>query len=161
MNKYTLSGATANEQEVCSLLNKFDRSSFELSGKRRSVFDIKGFTENIPTLVEVKERSKWWNNLWIEESKLLSIFAKAKKYKGGKVNCWLVVSVKGEHLLYDAKDIWKYGTRQKHQMNHETAEGTMYEGSKINKDVIVFKKESYAVNLVTQELGESYESAHI
>ena len=155
-----MAGAKANEQEVCDLLNRFQGSEFEMMKNSRSVFDIKGFSEyngiKYPTIVEVKERKQWWGKMWLEEDKFLSIFAKAKKFQGGEVKCFLVLSVKGEHLLYDLKDLWRYGTREEHQMNWQTADGMDHEGSKRKKKVISFKKDSYAVNLVTQELGPNY-----
>ena len=156
MAEFTMDGATANELEVMRLLNTYIGSSFKKAKRKRSVFDLYGFINKVPTLVEVKERRSLFSKLWLEESKFLSIFAKLKK-SGKEGNAYLVISHQGKHYLYDMKDLWRYGTRKREQMNQETAEGLDYQNRKVFKDIIEFNKDSYMVELSSGELGVNYE----
>lgn len=155
--QFTKQGSDFNEIEVMNLINSKPNTKIEKATKKYSSFDLYGLIDNVPTLIEVKERRQWWGEMWIEQDKLLAIFDKAKRYNG-TVNCCLVVSVKGEHLMYDLKDIWKYGKRSREEMNRQTAASFDYQGIKTHKNIIKFRKDSYAFNLNTGELGKSYEA---
>ena len=153
---FTKQGSDYNEVEVLKLINTYPNTKMEKSKKNYSAFDLHGFIDNTPTLLEVKERRQFWNKMWLEEDKFLSIFAKAKRYNG-TVNCYLVISVKDQHLMYDMKDLWRYGTRKTEEMNHQTAESFQHSGYKKNKRIIEFKKDSFMINLTTGEIGDTYE----
>lgn len=154
---FTQQRATSNEQAVCDLLNTFEGSDFKLHTNKRSCYDIGGFVDGYPTLVEVKERDKDYAFPLLNESKFDSIFAKAKKNYKGKCNIWLVISVKGKHKLYDMKDLWKWSRRDTQLMNDQTSVDLERHGNKINKKSLYFKKDWYMIDLNNRELGQRYE----
>ena len=143
-----------NEKIVLDLLNDFDGSDFRLSDEEKSIYDIIGTSEGVKTLVEVKYRNRKWNEMWIDKSKLEGLFKFGKDNTSEEFNVYIVVSAEGKHYLYNAKDIWTKGTHKKEKMNHKT---DFLSNGKMNKDIVEFTWDTYMVELVSKELGKSYE----
>ena len=150
---------TNNEVEVIRLLNQMDDTSVEHSAERFGkycAYDGFGVIGDTKVLIEVKQRYKSWIFPWIEKQKIIDLF-NVYKIANLEGEVYLVNSIEetGEHLLYNAKDIWVFGKHKTEKMNHRTD----FKGKgKIDKDIIEFDKNSYVINLTNMELGYKYEN---
>lgn len=155
---FDLNKAKANEERVCQLLNNYDNSNFKLHPNPNSHYDINGYSDDIPTVVEVKERGKEFPMWWIETKKVRDIIKqlKAEGKDPKEVNAYLVISCNGKDLMYDLKEISKGRSIDKY-MNKTTAKDIRGSGTKVKKEVYQFNYNDYIIELNTKQLGYKYE----
>ena len=144
-----------NEKEVARLLNKFDNTDFKLSTKKYSSFDVYGTFNKEYTLVEVKKRRQWWSEMFIEVDKIKRLAEDYRKVVDHYDTCnvLLVCSVGDEHLAWNVKDITSFARIETRSMNAQTSNGWNKQGKKIEKEVYVFKKDSYMLDLTNTSLN--------
>lgn len=150
----------SNELKVIALLNDMHNTSLEHSEERygeHCEFDAFGTSDGVDVLIEVKERTTDYAKPLIQEDKLRSLFAFAKKRKektGNDVGVYLINSLpEGEHLVYDCREIWTLGRKGVRSLPSTTD----WDQRKVDKNVVYFDKNEYMLNLTDMSLGYKYE----
>ena len=137
--RFTKKMADANEKSVLDLFNT-EYGQFEFAENNYSSYDIKGILKDgRKCLVEVKRRRpNNWTTWFIEWDKVIRIGEIADHYEE-EVVCLLVVSVEGDHQIYNLSDIAEYPITSR-WMNDQTVSGWNRSGNKVEKKIYEFPK---------------------
>lgn len=156
---FTMNKAKENENKVLELLNKMPGSKFKLHPDEFSAYDILGSSDDIDTVVEVKQRREPFPTWYIEKKKIFDMCAQLEKEGKSckEVNMMLCISVGSKHYLYDIKDLQKEWKETSRAMNKRTAKGLNKAGEKVVKEVYEFPFNSYKIELSEMSLGYNYE----
>lgn len=108
--KATEQRTTKVELAVLKALKSF--GNFKWSYDKFSTYDLYGETGGEKTLIEIKERSKIWDDWYIEKAKIDRLI-KLKKSANYKIRLYLIMVVKDIAYLYNVEEIIEYKTEKK------------------------------------------------
>lgn len=140
--KATEQRTTKVELAVLKSLKSF--GDFNLSDDKFSTYDLYGETGGEKTLIEIKERSKIWNDWYIEKDKIDKLI-KLKNSVYYKIRLYLIIVVKDISYLYNVEEIIEYKTEKK-LMKSNTNE-CFSKPKKILKTVYLFPFTIYKLKL--------------
>lgn len=158
--KFTKAETDVNEKIVLNHLNNLGVGHFKLADDEFEHYDIVGRWRGNPVFVEVKQRREWFPSMFIETGKIdamKNIHAKYKDKTDKKIYFFLIMSVEGEHRVYDMQDIHNHCNTTVREMNGKSATDFNGNGNKKSKEVFLVPFNFHKFDLVTQRIGPEYE----
>jgi len=136
------------EKRCLDALSKY--GDFKLSEDEYSPFDLYGYTNNVKTLIEVKERSEMWDRWFIEKQKIDNL-RKLKHKTKDPLRIYLLIVVKNDGFLFKVDDIFEMGKIERIRMNKQTSKDFPHSDIKIRKEIINFH---HQLNLLKLKLND-------
>jgi len=136
------------EKRCLKALSKY--GDFKLSDNEFSPFDIYGYTNNVKTLIEVKQRSEMWEQWYIEKQKIDNLIKLKNKTKD-PLRIYLMIVVENDGFLFKVDDIFETGKIQRVRMNKQTSKDFPQSDIKIRKEIINFH---HQLNLLKIKLND-------
>lgn len=136
MNQFSFSRAHLNEQRVAAKLKKLGYNVKALNA--RKAYDITGYIKENPILIEVKERSKLWEDQFLQVSKVNSLLKHRdrilKKFpQFSQVRLSYIMSFENDDYIFNVDQIANCKTETL-LMNKATVENE----DKVFKEVYIF-----------------------
>ena len=145
---YNKNKTRETEKRCLKALSKY--GDFKLSEDEYSPFDIYGYTNNVKTLIEIKERSTMYDRWYIEKQKIYNLLKLKRKTKD-PLRIYLLIVVGNDGFLFKVDDIFEMGIIEKIKMNKQTSKDFPYSDIKIRKEIINFH---HQLNLLKIKLNE-------
>ena len=145
---YNKNKTRETEKRCLKALSKY--GDFKLSEDEYSPFDIYGYTNNVKTLIEIKERSTMYDRWYIEKQKIYNLLKLKRKTKD-PLRIYLMIVVGNDGFLFKVDDIFEMGIIEKIKMNKQTSKDFPQSDIKIRKEIINFH---HQLNLLKIKLNE-------
>ena len=145
---YNKNKTRETEKRCLKALSKY--GDFKLSEDEYSPFDIYGYTNNVKTLIEIKERSTMYDRWYIEKQKIYNLLKLKRKTKD-PIRIYLMIVVGNDGFLFKVDDIFEMGIIEKIKMNKQTSKDFPHSDIKIRKEIINFH---HQLNLLKIKLNE-------
>ena len=145
---YNKNKTRETEKRCLKALSKY--GDFKLSEDKYSPFDIYGYTNNVKTLIEIKERSTMYDRWYIEKQKIYNLLKLKRKTKD-PIRIYLMIVVGNDGFLFKVDDIFEMGIIEKIKMNKQTSKDFPHSDIKIRKEIINFH---HQLNLLKIKLND-------
>lgn len=145
---YNKNKTRETEKRCLKALSKY--GDFKLSEDEYSPFDIYGYTNNVKTLIEIKERSTMYDRWYIEKQKVYNLLKLKRKTKD-PLRIYLLIVVGNDGFLFKVDDIFEMGIIEKIKMNKQTSKDFPHSDIKIRKEIINFH---HQLNLLKIKLND-------
>lgn len=145
---YNKNKTKETEKRCLKALSKY--GDFKLSEDEYSPFDIYGYTNNVKTLIEIKERSTMYDRWYIEKQKIYNLLKLKRKTKD-PLRIYLMIVVGNDGFLFKVDDIFEMGIIEKIKMNKQTSKDFPHSDIKIRKEIINFH---HQLNLLKIKLND-------
>lgn len=145
---YNKNKTRETEKRCLKALSKY--GDFKLSEDEYSPFDIYGYTNNVKTLIEIKERSTMYDRWYIEKQKIYNLLKLKRKTKD-PLRIYLLIVVGNDGFLFKVDDIFEMGIIEKIKMNKQTSKDFPHSDIKIRKEIINFH---HQLNLLKINLND-------
>ena len=145
---YNKNKTRETEKRCLKALSKY--GDFKLSEDEYSPFDIYGYTNNVKTLIEIKERSTMYDRWYIEKQKIYNLLKLKRKTKD-PIRIYLMIVVGNDGFLFKVDDIFEMGIIEKIKMNKQTSKDFPHSDIKIRKEIINFH---HQLNLLKIKLND-------
>ena len=145
---YNKNKTRETEKRCLKALSKY--GDFKLSEDEYSPFDIYGYTNNVKTLIEIKERSTMYDRWYIEKQKIYNLLKLKHKTKD-PLRIYLLIVVGNDGFLFKVDDIFEMGIIEKIKMNKQTSKDFPHSDIKIRKEIINFH---HQLNLLKIKLND-------
>ena len=145
---YNKNKTKETEKRCLKALSKY--GDFKLSEDEYSPFDIYGYTNNVKTLIEIKERSTMYDRWYIEKQKIYNLLKLKRKTKD-PIRIYLMIVVGNDGFLFKVDDIFEMGIIEKIKMNKQTSKDFPHSDIKIRKEIINFH---HQLNLLKIKLND-------
>ena len=145
---YNKNKTRETEKRCLKALSKY--GDFKLSEDEYSPFDIYGYTNNVKTLIEIKERSTMYDRWYIEKQKVYNLLKLKSKTKD-PIRIYLMIVVGNDGFLFKVDDIFEMGIIEKIKMNKQTSKDFPHSDIKIRKEIINFH---HQLNLLKIKLND-------
>ena len=145
---YNKNKTRETEKRCLKALSKY--GDFKLSEDEYSPFDIYGYTNNVKTLIEIKERSTMYDRWYIEKQKVYNLLKLKRKTKD-PLRIYLMIVVGNDGFLFKVDDIFEMGIIEKIKMNKQTSKDFPHSDIKIRKEIINFH---HQLNLLKIKLND-------
>lgn len=145
---YNKNKTKETEKRCLKALSKY--GDFKLSEDEYSPFDIYGYTNNVKTLIEIKERSTMYDRWYIEKQKIYNLLKLKRKTKD-PIRIYLMIVVGNDGFLFKVDDIFEMGIIEKIKMNKQTSKDFPHSDIKIRKEIINFH---HQLNLLKINLND-------
>lgn len=145
---YNKNKTKETEKRCLKALSKY--GDFKLSEDEYSHFDIYGYTNNVKTLIEIKERSTMYDRWYIEKQKIYNLLKLKRKTKD-PLRIYLLIVVGNDGFLFKVDDIFEMGIIEKIKMNKQTSKDFPQSNVKIRKEIINFH---HQLNLLKLKLND-------
>ena len=145
---YNKNKTRETEKRCLKALSKY--GDFKLSEDEYSPFDIYGYTNNVKTLIEIKERSTMYDRWYIEKQKIYNLLKLKRKTKD-PLRIYLLIVVGNDGFLFKVDDIFEMGIIEKIKMNKQTSKDFPHSDIKIRKEIINFH---HQLNLLKIKLND-------